>query len=283
MATVVDSPARGRARAAPRRGLLARVLFVAAALALALSLAIGISWHLDRARLRAVAEAATAGARTEQERLVKLVDWVYHNQGFKKNRSYFLWRKLDATPIQVLERGGDCEDKSKLTATLLRELGVRSTLSMISPCPECPAGHTVAVVQTASGWTPVDSVYNITFPEPQGRFTPIERLRSDPMLQVRRLAELKAERGPRDKINHFSIRQDPFTYATTVNWDKNPLTRAVASVIRMTGGEPWRTPRPLFLDDPKQFFMIAFLCVGLGLAVLGLILRPRVAAVQNAA
>lgn len=248
----------------------ARVLAALALLSLIVALVIGLSWRADRARLRAVAEAATAGAVTESDRLTRIVGFVYRNQGFAKNRNFFLWKKLDATPVQVLERGGDCEDKSKLTAALLRELGVRSTLAMISPCAGCPAGHTVAVVKTQNGWTPVDSVYDITFPEPGGRFTPIERLRANPSIQAQRVADLRVQRGPYDKINHFPLDRDPFTHATTVNWDKNVLTRAVAGAIRATGGEPWRTPRPMFLDDPKQFFMLAFLGLAAVLGVLGM-------------
>ena len=249
------------------------VLFVLA-LVFALAAAIvGASWLGDRARLRAVAEQVAGAPMSEGDRLTRVVAWVYGNQGFAKNHGRFLLAGLGPTPVQVLEKGGDCADKSRLTANLLRELGVPVSLAMIRPCPTCGFGHTVALVRTAGGWTPVDSVYNITFPSGNGRFTPIERLRADPALQAHRIAELRRLRGPGDKINYFSMARDPFTYATTINWDANALTRAVAGVLRARGEEPWRVPRPMLLEDPKQFVAFGLGAVAIGCALMGAVVR----------
>ena len=233
-----------------------------------------VSWNLDRARLRSVAVAVSAPANDEGERLTRLAGWVYRNQGFQKNRRYHLWRKLDATPVQILEHGGNCEDKSKLLIVLLRELGVEGSLAMLYPCEGCRSQHTVALVETRTGWTLVDPVFDITFPDRRGGFHTIETLRAEPALLERRLAELRAARGPADKINRYK-RADHYSHITTVNWNKNALTRAVAGLIRATGGEPWSTPRPLFLDDPKQFFALLGFGGALGFGLLALLLRPR--------
>lgn len=254
---------------------LARLLLALAMLSLLFAAGIGISWMQDRQRLREAATAATASARTEQERLTRLLDWVYHNQGFAKNSGYFIWKRLDATPVQVLERGGDCEDKSKLFAAMLRELGIRSTLAMLYPCRTCNPVHTVAVVETTKGWTPMDSVYNITFPDGRGGFTPIEVLRHNPSILPTRLDMLVAERGRKDKIALYKRDLETYGLVTTVNWDKNVLTRAVAGMIRAMGGEPWRTPRPLFLDDPKQFFMLLGLGAAAGFGLLAWLFGRR--------
>ncbi len=260
---------------ASARPILYRVLLAAAALCLAFAAVVGLSWAQDRQRLRETAVAATASARTEDQRLATLLHWVYANQGFAKNHGYFLWKKLDATPIQILEKGGDCEDKSKLFATMLREIGVESSLAMLYPSPGAPPSHVVTLVKTPTGWTPMDAVYDLAFPAAQGGYRDIAVIKADPNALLRRLDTLVAARGASDKIARYQRVTENYPYVTTLNWDKNAATRAVASLIRATGGEPWRTPRPLFLDDPKQFFMLLGLGGGAGLGVLALIARPR--------
>jgi hypothetical protein len=255
-----------------------RVYFLCIALALG-SFLFGAaelaSWHVDRVRLRSVASAVAGPARNEVERLTRLTAWVYRNQGFEKNRRYHLWPKLGATPVQVLEQGGDCEDKSKLLVTLLRELGVKSSLAMLSPCAQCRPTHTVALAETGAGWTLADSVYNITFPDGRGGFHPIETLRAKSALLEQRLAELRTARGLTDKINRYNRDTDHYAHLTTINWDKNALTRGVAGMIRAAGAEPWSVSRPLFLDYPKQLFALLGFGGALGFGSLALLLRPR--------
>jgi hypothetical protein len=231
------------------------------------------SWRADSARLRRVAVAVTAPTRGEVERLTRLTDWVYHNQGFAKNRHYHLWRKLGATPVQVLEHGGDCEDKSKLLVALLRELDVRSSLAMLSPCEPCRPTHTVALVETRTGWTLADPVYNITFPDPRGGFRTAGMLRVERALLENRLAELRAARGRADKINRYKRDAEHYAHLSTINWDKNALTRGAAVLVRTAGAEPWSAVRPLFLDDPKQLFALLGFAGALGCGLLALCLR----------
>ena len=180
----------------------ARHLIYRLCLALALGLLLFgavelISWQIDNARLRRVAEAVAGPAHGEVERLTRLTGWVYRNQGYKRNRRYHLWRKLGATPVSVLEHGGNCQDKTKLLAALLRELDVESSLAMLYQCPECKPRHTVVLVEMGEGegWTVADPAYDITFPNGRGGFYTIEELRADRSLLERRLAELRAERG----------------------------------------------------------------------------------------
>lgn len=252
---------------------LRRTLLALAFLLVAAGLVVTVSLARDSARLHETARSVVAGEPTQAGRLTKIVDWVYHNQGFEKNSHYFLWRRLEATPVQVLEHGGDCSDKSRLTVSLLRELGIPASLAMVKSCPTCAFGHTVALAKMSSGWTPVDPVYDITFPEGTGKFTPIERLKADPSLQTRRLATLRARGFPDEKIRYFATDRDPFTYVTTINWDKNALTRAVARALRAAGVAPWLVPRPRLMDDPK--FLVAIVCFGLagGLALLAVAWR----------
>jgi hypothetical protein len=233
------------------------------------------SWNADRARLRALGIAVTAPVRGEAERLTRLTDWLFRNVKPGKNRRYHLWRKLDATPIQILEHGGNCEDKSKLLTSILRELGVESSLAMVSRCEGCKLTHTVAIVRTRAGWTIADPAFGMTFPDRDGDLHTIQTLRAEPALLLRRLAELRALRDPADPINNYKVHTDHHSHLTTVNWNKNALTRRVAAFIRATGGEPWSTPRPLILDDPKEFFALLGFCGAIGWSLLALLLRPR--------
>lgn len=251
-------------------------LFLASALGFLLFGAAELaSWNADRARLRTLALATTAPAQSEAERLTRLTDWLFREVKPGKNRRFHLWRRLDATPIQVLEHGGDCEDKSKLLAVMLRELGVRSTLATLSACPSCEATHTVAMVETRAGWTIADPAYGFTFPDRRGGLHSVDTLRADPEILQSRLAELRAERGPADVINFYKRDIDHYAHLTTVNWNKNALTRGLAGLVQATGREPWSTPRPLFLDDPKQFFALTGFGGAFGCGLLALLLRPR--------
>ena len=236
-----------------------------------------ISWQIDGARLREVAVAVAGPEQDEFERLTRLTSWVDLNGGITRNRRYHLLLKLGATPVSVLEHGGNCQDKAKLLAALLRELDVSSSLAMLYPCPGCKPRHTVTLVETRDGWTAADPVYNLTFPDGHGGFLTIEELRANRALLEHRLAEMRAERGPADPINRYKRNVNHYTHLTTVNWDKNVLTRGAAFLIRVAGGEPWSTPRPLFLDDPKLFFALLGFGGALGFCLLALLLRPRLA------
>jgi hypothetical protein len=234
-----------------------------------------ISWRVERARLRRVATAIAGPARGEIERLTRLTAWVHQNGGATRNRRYHLWRKLGVTPTSVLEHGGSCQDKSKLLVVLLRELDVASSLAMLYSCQGCKSTHTVVFVETRDGWTIADPAFNLIFPDGRGGLHTIQELRAERALLERRLVEVLAERGPADPINDYKGDIDHHALMTTVNWDKNALTRGVAGLIRAAGAEPWSTPRPLFLDDPKLFFALFGFGGALGFAPLALFLRPR--------
>ncbi|HEY4548226.1 MAG TPA: transglutaminase domain-containing protein [Pedomonas sp.] len=234
-----------------------QVIVTVAILVLLATLALFGSWAIERSRLHSVATSIAARSGRLEDQLAQLTAWVYANKGFEKNPNYFLWKRLDATPMQVLQHGGDCEDKSKLLSTLVQELGVPSTMAMLYHCEgDCQPVHTVTLAKTENGWTPLDAVYNITFRNRDGSTVPVEQMIRQPHLLNARLDQLAALRGPTDKITRYKRRLETYTHLTTVNWDKNALTRSVASVIRWFGGDPRLTPRPLFLDDPKQFFSI---------------------------
>lgn len=244
---------------------LSQFFITASAILFISTLLLFSSWLGERSRLHSIATSIAARSGRLEDQLAQLTAWVYQNKGFKKNTDYFLWKKLDATPLQVLRKGGDCEDKSKLLSALVQELGVPATMAMLYHCDRgCRPVHTVTLAKTQNGWTPLDAVYNITFRHNDGRAVPVDRLMRQPQLLNARLDQLADLRGRFDKITRYKRHLETYTHLTTVNWNKNGITRSVADLIRILGGDPRLTPRPLYLDDPKQFFSI----VGFGLTAL---------------
>jgi hypothetical protein len=43
--------------------------------------------------------------------------FVHRRGGFASNESYYVLKSLRATPLQVLDRGGDCSDKTESGTT----------------------------------------------------------------------------------------------------------------------------------------------------------------------
>jgi hypothetical protein len=241
-----------------------------------------LSWQADRARLAAIAREVAPASLPDGLKAERLNAWVYGNGGFAKNKRTFIWSRLDATPIDILEHGGDCEDKSKLLIAMLETVGVDGSMAMQYPCRGCDPVHTVVLADVGDRWTAYDPVYNLSFPDPAGGYYDVRDLRARPAIMNARLDALIAARGRDDKIARYGRGDHIYTHITTVNWDKNGLTRAVAAVLPLVGLEPALTPRPFFLDNPKQFFAVAGFSVALLLAVLLLFALPgrRVSAAE---
>lgn len=233
-----------------------------------------VSWHQDRERLAAIAHAVAPAGLPDGLKAERLNAWVYANKGFEKNRSRFIWAKLEATPIDVLEQGGDCEDKSKLLIAMLDTVGIDGSMAMQYPCRGCDPVHTVVLADVGDRWTAYDPVYNLSFPDARRGYYDVRELRAQPEIMHRRLDTLIELRGADDKIARYGRDDHVYTHITTVNWDKNALTRAVAGLLPLVGLEPALTPRPFFLDNPKQFFATAGFGVALLLSVLALFALP---------
>ena len=246
-------------------GIIVSVLFAVGML---------ISWQADRQRLAAIARLVAPASLPDGLRAERLNAWIYGNQGFAKNRSSFIWSKLEATPIDVLERGGDCEDKSKLLIAMLDTVGIDGSMAMQYPCRGCDPVHTVVIADVGDRWAAYDPVYNLSFPNPRGGYHGVRELRARPEIMHARLDALIERRGAGDKIAKYGRDDHVYTHITTVNWDKNGLTRAVAAALPLVGLEPALTPRPFFLDNPKQFFATAGFSVALLLSVLAFFALP---------
>lgn len=225
----------------------------------------------DDAVLRDNALAVTAGLTKTSARIWAINDWVYHNHGFAKNNHFFILPQLGATPLQIMESGGDCADKSRLVSAMLRELGIDSGLVMITPCLNCTAIHTVVEARSESGRMVVDPIWDVDYPSGNGKFLGVQGL-AGTRLGPEHIADLQRQSAAGDKIQRMPAAEATFDFAMAVNWNKNFATRAVAYGLRRLGYAPKHLLRPQVLEDPKlalTLFLIAFAAalVALGAAI----------------
>lgn len=226
------------------------------------ALGVFADWQHDNALLRQQAVKITANLNTDSERIRAINDWVYQNKGFGKNNHHFILAPLGPTPLQVLEFGGDCSDKSRLVAAMLTELDVEAGLVMVSPCPNCAFIHTVVEAQYEGGRMVVDPIWHVDYPTGDGRFLGVRDLAGTSRGRER-IAELQRERGPSDKIAGMPATEATFDYAVAINWDKNMATRAVAATLHLLGYTPEQMFRPKFIEDPKLALSLLLVCTGI--------------------
>lgn len=234
-----------------------------------------ISIRMDNSLL----DQAIAGQLTTRPNTGAFVEelnhWVYNNQGFAKNRKSFLIKKLGPTPVQVLQSGGDCSDKSRLLAALLKRLGMDSSLVMLHACESCKATHTIVEVRYEGGRMAADPVFDIVFPAGDGRFYGVKELKQDPSIMMSRLDELVAQRGSDNKVAFYKRETESYNWAKTINWEKNGVLQKVAALIEKGGYDPSLVMRPHFLEDPKLFLL--YLSLFLGVATGGCALALNMA------
>ncbi|MGB9644166.1 MAG: transglutaminase-like domain-containing protein [Stellaceae bacterium] len=245
----------------PIRRYLRTVLI---ALPFASALGIFADWQHDNALLRQQAVKITTNLNTDSGRIRAINDWVYQNKGFAKNNHYFIVPALGPTPVQVLEFGGDCSDKSRLVAAMLKELNVGAGLVMLSPCPNCGFIHTVVEAQYERGRMVVDPIWHVDYPTGDGEFLGVGDLAGTSRGRER-VAELQRERGPSDKIAGMPATEATFDYAVAMNWDKNMATRAVAGALHLLGYTPEQMFRPRFIEDPKLALSLFLVCSGIAI------------------
>jgi hypothetical protein len=243
-----------------------------------LACAIGFffNWRQDEAELRKQATAITAHLDTDSARIRAVNDWVYHNQGFAKNDQYFAVPALGPTPVQVMERGGDCADKSRLVAAMLNSLGIDAGLVMMTPCQHCQFVHTVVEARYEGGRMVVDPIWNVDYPDGHGGFLGVADLAWSNRGHAR-FAELRNQRGATDKIAGMPYADANFDYAVAMNWDRDVLTRSVETTLRLMGYQPESFSRPRLLEDPKLFVALFLLGIATTIVFGGFLLDPRVA------
>jgi hypothetical protein len=228
----------------------ARIGAMIAAIPIVGAIGVWSSWESDNAVLREKAVVVTAGLKSAATKISAVSHWVYRNQGFGKNYRFFLIPALGPTPIQVLESGGDCADKSKLVSAMLWELGIASGLAQIFPCENCGPIHVFVEAEYEYGRMVVDPLWDVDYPTADGRFLGIQEL-AGTSLGREHVAELQRQRRIADKIQNMPQAEATYDFARAVNWQKNAFTRDIAYGLRLLGYAPEHLLRPHFLEDPK--------------------------------
>lgn len=201
--------------------------------------------------------------------------WVYQNKGFRKNQNFFLFKALGPTPIQVLDQGGDCTDKSILLMGMLESIGIDSTLVMLyGEDGETPT-HTVVEVRNGQLKAVADPVYDLVFPNPNGGFYNIEDLRENPARLLNRLDNLIQSRGLTNKIAYYRRASESYQFASPINWNKNYLLKLISSTLGKIGIDAKNIRRPHFLDDPKLFTSLSLFFISLLFTFLAFVFKEK--------
>lgn len=244
-----------------RAGLSCRkVGWLIGAIPLLCAIGVFFIWQQDEAVLRQRAVVITENLNTDSARIRAVNDWVYHNQGFAKNDRYFIVPAFGPAPIQVMEHGGDCSDKSRLVAALLNSLGIDAGLVMISPCPHCEFIHTVVEAEYENGRMVVDPTWDVDYPTGDGRFLGVRELAGTDRGRER-LIELQRQRPIDDTIAGMPPTEATFDYAVAMNWDRDIVTRTIGAMLRLSGYKTEALFRPKLLEDPK----LLLICLLIGM------------------
>jgi len=241
-----------------------------------------LSYTLDGFELREAALRVTVTMTSSTEKTLALLDWVHAIPQTAENRRHFLIPRLRATPMQVLESGGDCADKSRLLSAMLRQVGVNSTMVMLFDPRNQQATHTVVCAFLENGSTMVvDPAYGLSFPDSDtGRFLGLTELRRNPSRLDARLRELRATASRRDPVQVYDPTAASYAMASSINWDKNALTRTLRDLLLPSwGDELYSMARPRVLEEPK--LLVA--CLGLALSLALLIVQAVAGRVRKLA
>lgn len=230
------------------------------------------SYSKDARVLNTLAAQLTENLTELDDKVRVLNFFVYNNHGFEKNRSYYLIKSLGATPLQVLEKGGDCADKSRLLAGMLEQIGIKVSLAMLYPCQDCAPVHTVVLAETESGTIVADPVFDLMFPKEAGGYYDVRQMIGDREIQENRLRVLHSVRGPKDKINFYDSAYH-YDFITTVNWLKYRWLAELSRAMENLGLEPRFTRRPALLENPKLLFVNLSGATAVLFAILAIVFR----------
>src|SRR6266581_1572727 len=162
------------------RQLAANIFWGSAAVILCAAVSFYHSYSTDSRALRKLAMQLTEGMTRADDRLQVLNAFVHRRGGYAMNESYYVLKSLRATPLQVLDRGGDCSDKSRLLATMLDQIGIEASPAMLYGCAGCEAVHTVVLARTESGTIAADPAYDLMFPNEAGSYHDVRTMIGDP-------------------------------------------------------------------------------------------------------
>jgi hypothetical protein len=206
------------------------------------------------------------------------------------NNSYFLFpffRFLRPTPWQVIDRGGDCADRSRLVIALLRLRGIHASKWALYDA-QGQSVHAVVQADVETGKMVVDPLFGLWFPKPQDGYYAIPELKQNPTILLSRLEELRRSKTRPGAARLEFYPSDEYVYsgARTINWSKSsPMRFCYSFLRRIMGAEVDELNRPVFVEEPPLMLLygIALLEIVLGCAWLIAARRTRKAGIKSRA
>ena len=193
---------------------------------------------------------------------------------------------LRPTARQVLEKGGDCADRSRLLIELLKREGVHASKVALHDRQGVPQHAVVqARIEDDDRSMVVDALFGVSFPNERGGYYSAWDIREDESILEERLREL----GPTQPFTR-EYPLDRYTYAAprTINWNKSWGTQQLYWMLYgIIGPRVDTLPRPAIVGDPVLLTLtvavLAQLTGALGLLLFGRVrIRRRHGAVQTA-
>jgi len=224
------------------------------------------SYRYDGSILRAAALEIAKHESSNDRRVLEIANWIHWKLPTARNEAYFLVPTLRATPMHVLDRGGDCSDKSRLLAAMLREIGIPATLALCFHPETGLPSHTVVEAHLGPGqYMLVDPSFNLHYPKPaKHEYYGIIELRNDPTLLLKRLAYVQAVEPRLQALHWYDPNVASFVGLSTFNWNKNAVTRLIHDVLFLAiGEEVYRLPRPGVMEEPKLTAALALVLTSL--------------------
>lgn len=226
-------------------------------------------YHIDRVALRSLALMMSRSESDSGAKAISLMEWVHQSSGSRGNRHWFgrpAWR---ATPLQVAMEGGDCADKSRLLVALLAGIDIPATPVLCMDAATQAPAHTLVEAEVSPGrFMALDAAFNLYFPKSSGGYHGILDLRADPGIVDRRVADIQRSDGAQAQNEYYLRSGADYQTATTVNWNRGPVTRWAHTFLAHWMGENlYRLRRPVWLEDPQLKSCIAWWSAGGALAV----------------
>ena len=266
----------------PRRAVLAAVV-----LCVAVDGALLAKYFADDAVLRNVVELDPG--LPPSRKVLTLLEYIDDNvarvettdESFLPGLSF-----LRPTARQVLEKGGDCADRSRLLIELLKREGVYASKVALHDRQGVPQ-HAVVQVQVEDDDQSmvVDALFGMYFPNGRGGYYSVWDIRDDESILSDRLREL----GPTQPFTQ-EYPLERYTYAAprSINWNKSFGMQLLYRILyRIMGSRVDDLPRPPIVGDPVlltlAFAVLVQLTGALGLSIAGRRSRlRRYGAVQTA-
>jgi len=223
----------------------------------------GYFYACDNAWLSSVSRDLTKDAKTDDERVLSLLDWVHNGLGTHKNNKHFLFAQFGPTPVQIMREGGDCADKSRLLCAMLREIDIAATPVMCFDPQSGKPTHTIVEARIADGeYMVVDPAYGLFFPRNgKAGYHDLLDLRRDPSIVERRVDAISRQSPKMREEDRYYLRAySGYQGVSTFNWNKGTMSGVLHDFLeRRLGDDVYRLPRPATLERPKV--LVAWSCL----------------------